>query len=129
MKVGGVSHTVMNGSVWAGAASGLVDLDANSIVDMANIYYFGLTSGQTFDLNPAGLTASGLQATLPGVTVLTDFFLAGTDAYATSVAAGANTVGVSVASFAGWSWAHLAGELADFLFASKLKLLIRTRRL
>ena len=108
------SHTVVNGSVWAGAASGLVDLDANSIVDMTNIYFFGLTAGQKFDLNPAGLTASGLQATLPGVTVLTDFFLAGTDAYTTSVATGANTVGATVSSFASWSWADLAGELVDF---------------
>ena len=73
-----------------------------------------MTAGQKFDLNPAGLTASGLQATLPGVTVLTDFFLAGTDAYTTSVATGANTVGATVSSFASWSWADLAGELVDF---------------
>lgn len=108
------SHTVVNGSVYAGAASGLVDLDANSIVDMTDIYFFGLTAGQTFDLNPAGLTASGLQATLPSGGVLTDYFLAGTDAYTTAVAAGANTVGATVASFASWTWADLAGELAGF---------------
>lgn len=108
------THTITNGSVYAGDAEGLVDLDDNSLVNMSKVYFFGIAAGQDFDLNPAGLTASSLQATLPTGTALTDFFKAGSDAFATSVADGQNTVGADVSKFTGWSWAAAAGELADF---------------
>ncbi|MBK7130230.1 MAG: hypothetical protein IPM74_16310 [Crocinitomicaceae bacterium] len=109
-------HTITNGSIYAGAADGLVDLDANSYVDMDNIYFFGLTVGQDFDQLPVDYTCTftDFEATLPGTSVLTDFFVGGSDAFVTAVAAGANTVGVTKASFASWTWADVAGELADF---------------
>lgn len=110
-------HTITNGSVWAGAAAGLVDNDANSYVDMNNVYFFGIAAvGPTFDLIPTTYTCvfGSLQATLPASTVLTDFFVGGSDAFATAVAAGANTVGANKSAFAGWSWADVDGQLADF---------------
>jgi hypothetical protein len=106
-------HIITNGLVDCAGTDGLVDLDANSIVNINNIYFFGLSAGQDFDLNPTGLTASLLQATLPGSSMLTDFFLAGTDAFATSVALNANTVGANKSVFANWSWAGVSGALTD----------------
>lgn len=107
-------HTLQNGSLWAGAADGLVDFDDNSIVTMKNIYFFGLAAGQDFDLNPPDLTASSLQATLPASTSITDFFKGGSDAFVTTVALKNNTVGANKSAFNTWSWAALAGELDAF---------------
>jgi hypothetical protein len=83
-------------------------------VNMNNIYFFALTLGQDFDLNPTGLTASSLQATLPGTSVLTDFFVGGSDAFATAVDLHMNTVGATKSAFAGWSWAEISGAFTEF---------------
>ena len=109
-------HTIKNVSVYADNAEGLVDLDANSYVDMDNIYFFGLTSGQDFDQLPVDYTCTftDFEATLPAATVLTDFFKDGSDSFATAVAEGANTVGADKSKFTGWTWADAAGELTDF---------------
>jgi hypothetical protein len=107
-------HTLINGTVNAADADGLVDLDDNSIVTMSNIYFFGVKSGQDFDLNPSGLTASNLQATLPDGAVVTDYFKAGSEAYVSLVSEGANTVGADVTKFQTWSWAAVSGALDGF---------------
>jgi len=108
------AHTLKNGSVFAGAAEGLVDLDANTIVEMHNIYFFGIIAGQDFDLKPAGLVASAFEATLPEGGVVTDYFKDGSDAFVTLVANGANTVGADVNAFQTWSWAAVSGNLSGF---------------
>jgi hypothetical protein len=107
-------HVIKNGSVSAGEAEGLVDLDENSMAELSSIYFFVVAEGQDFDLNPAGLTASGLQVTLPDGAVLADYFSAGSDAFTTAVAAGANTVGADKSKFLSWTWAGVTGELDDF---------------
>lgn len=107
-------HMLKNGSVYADGADGLVDLDANSIVEMTAIYFFGVAAGQDFDLNPTALVASNLQATLPDGGLVTDFFTLGSDSYVTVVAAGANTVGADISKFESWSWASVSGALVDF---------------
>ncbi len=116
-------HTIKNGSVYADMAEGLADLDDkgpagtvdNSYVTMSNIYFTGLTYGQDFDDNPADLTASGLQVTLPSDTLtIADFFIKGTDAFVTEVAEGANTVGADVTKLKDWSWAGVSGALDGF---------------
>lgn len=107
-------HIIKNGSVYAGDADGLVDLDDNSIVELTGIYFFAVSAGQDFDLNPAGLTASSLQATLPEGAVVTDYFTAGSDAYVTLVGEGANTVGADAGMFLTWSWAGVSGNLSGF---------------
>jgi hypothetical protein len=109
-------HTIKNGSVYAGNAQGLVDLDANSNVDMDKIYFFGLKAGQDFDELPVDYvcTFTNFEVTLPAGSALTDFFKDGSDAFVTSVGTGANTVGATVSDFEGWSWAEVSGSLDDF---------------
>ncbi len=107
-------HLIKNGSVNAFGADGLADLDDNSIVEMTNIYFFNVTEGQDFDLNPAQLIASNLQATLPAGAIVTDYFKDGSDAFVTVVASGANTVGADISKLEGWSWASVSGALDEF---------------
>ncbi len=104
-------HTIKNGTVVAKDAEGLVDLDDNSIVTMMAVYFTEIKEGQDFDLVPAGLTATDLQATIPDGFNVSDFFKDGSDAYVTSVAAGANTVGADASKFQNWSWAFISGVL------------------
>jgi hypothetical protein len=122
-------HVLTNGSVLATtyddedeierAAEGLADLDnkgendpGNSFVDMNNIYFFGISEGQDFDDNPAELTISNIEATIPDGTALSDFFKEGTDAAVTAVSS--PSVGADVSKFNGWSWAAVSGALSDF---------------
>lgn len=107
-------HTIKNGTVVAMDADGLVDNDANSNVDMMNVYFTNLKAGQDFDQIPTDYVCvfSNLQATLPEGTVVTDFFKDGSDASVTVVADGANTVGADVAQFQTWSWAAASGNLS-----------------
>lgn len=107
-------HTIKNGSVKAQGADGLVDNDANSHVDMDNIYFFDLTIGQDFDQLPTDYTCvfSNLQATLPTNTLLTDFFKGGSDVFVTPV--DTPTVGADKSVFNGWSYASVSGLLTDF---------------
>lgn len=113
-------HTITNGSVSAGTAKGLADLDkkgpagtvGNSYVNMSKIYFTDVTYGQTFDEYSPDLTASNLEIVLPSDTLtVSDFFLDGTDVFATSVAEGANTAGADVSLLDSWSWAGVAGAL------------------
>lgn len=110
-------HTLTNGSINPQGASGLADLDANSNLEMSNMYFFNITAGQTFDRLPdatGAFTGTNFQVTLPATTTILDFFLGGSDAFVTSVAAGANTVGATTSAFSGWSWSDAAGELSGF---------------
>lgn len=118
------THTIINGTVLATiydgdgeidrAAQGLVDLDDNSLVTLSNIYFFGISDGQDFDLNPAGLTVSGLEATIPDGFTAADFFKEGVDAVVTGVDEGANTVGADASVFSGWAWAAVSGGVNEF---------------
>lgn len=108
------THTIKNGTVKAGEAEGLADLDDNSLVIMNNIYFFSVIDGQDYDLKPVGLTVTALQATLPAAAVVADFFKGGVDAVVTIVNENANTVGADASKFTTWSWADANGELTNF---------------
>jgi hypothetical protein len=113
------THIIKNGSlratVGSKAAEGLADLDANTYVNMSNLYFFGLTSGQDFDLLPVGVaTLATSQTTLPAGATLADYFKDGSAAAVTAVAAGANTVGADKTKFAAWSWTAVSGALDNF---------------
>lgn len=110
-RIGDKNHTIQNGTVKAGRAVGLVDNDPNTNVNMNNIYFYDVKTGQTFDQYPTVYTGTfaNFQITLPASTILTDFFKNGTEVNATAVDAGANTVGADKTKFTGWSWAHTAG--------------------
>ncbi|WP_297338254.1 hypothetical protein [Algoriphagus sp.] len=123
------AHTLTNGSVKGNDVSELGDFRDGARGTFSNIYFFGFanpadTEGRG-DLSISGdvslanfqggvLNFANLEITLAEGTSLTDVFKSGTDAEASAVAAGANTVGADKAPFAGWSWADVAGELADF---------------
>lgn len=112
-------YTLKNVTAYAGPdTKGLVDNDDNTWVDMDNIYFFGIdaTIGQTFDQIPTVYTCTftNFEATIPAGSALTDFFLDGSDAFTTAVAAGQNTVGADKSAFDGWSWAAASGSLSNF---------------
>lgn len=106
-------HTIKNGTVYALNADGLVDNDANSYVDMMNVYFRDLKAGQDFDQLPVDYVCvfENLQATIPDGTAIGDYFKGGSEAFVTGVALNANTVGADLSQFDGWSWARLSGGL------------------
>lgn len=109
-------HTIMNRTVYAANADGLVDNDPNSNVDMSNVYFRNIKAGQDFDQMPTDYICvfQNLQVTLPEGTVVTDFFKDGSDAFVTVVPMGANTVGADITKFQTWSWAVVSGALNGF---------------
>ncbi len=122
------AHTLINGSVKGSAAAEMGDFRDGARGTFENIYFFGfpdpaaggrgdfaLSGDKTLATFAAGtLVFKKLEATLATGVSLNNIFLNGTAAHATAVAAGANTVGADKSAFAGWSWADVAGALADF---------------
>ena len=121
-------HTLKNGSVKGdGANTELGDFRDGARGAFEGIYFFNFpapaNSDGRGDLSLSGdatkanfasgdLTFAILETTLPEGATLTEVFKSGTDAAAANVVtplAGANS-----AVFAGWSWADVAGELANF---------------
>lgn len=108
-------HTIQNGTVYAGGADGLVDLDDNSNLEMSGIYFFGLSTGQDFDQLPVAsadgeFTGSDFEATIPSGEAITDYFKDGSDQFVTGVAKGQNSVGADMSAF-GWTWAVESGAV------------------
>ena len=112
-------HIIKNGNVRAGNAQGLVDIDdandsKDSYLDFMNIYFYKLKATapyQTFDAVPKyyAFDFNHFEVVLPSGTTLPQIFLKGSDAYATAVAEGANTVGANTSVFTEtWSWAAAA---------------------
>lgn len=123
------AHTVKNGSLKGSEVAELGDFRDGARGTFSNLYFFGFpdpaTSDGRGDFSLSGdktlasfaegnLVFSNLQVTLPEAVELTSVFKHGTSAHATSVAAGAQTVGAAKSAFAGWSWADAAGELSNF---------------
>jgi hypothetical protein len=123
------AHTLKNGSIKGNNVAELGDFRDGARGTFENLYFFNFadpatTSGRG-DLSLSGdktlatfadgsLKFTKLEVTLaPGATLAT-VFRNGTAASATAVALGANTVGANKAVFATWSWAAVAGQLADF---------------
>jgi hypothetical protein len=114
-------HTLRNGTIYAGNAQGIADLDdamaaSDSWVDINGIYFFGLKAGQVFDNVPTYYTCtfSGFEASIPTGSLLTDFFRDGSDAFTTQVNEGSRTVGADVTAFSGWTWTAESGSLTGF---------------
>ncbi|EAZ81611.2 putative outer membrane lipoprotein [Algoriphagus machipongonensis] len=122
-------HTLKNGSIKGNDVSEFGDFRDGARGTFENIYFFGFADPTTTD-GRGDLSLSGdktlatfadgslkfmnLEATLAEGVDLETVFKAGTVDYATAVAAGANTVGADKSVFTAWSWAEVAGELADF---------------
>ena len=110
------NFTLTNGTIQALDADGLVDNDANTNVNMNNVYFFDLSLSQDFDEMPTSPIIpliSNLECTLD-TGVVADYFKDGSDAFVTEVAAGANTVGADASEFNTWSWSAVAGKLTNF---------------
>src|SRR5690554_1189773 len=110
-------HIIKNGTVYAGTADGLVDIDDNSRLTMSNIYFYGISPGQDFNQLPVENGGgfgefSNFQATLPDGYNLEDFFKDGSHVFVSVVPENANTVGADVTEFTGWTWAYQSGELS-----------------
>jgi hypothetical protein len=122
------AHTVKNGSIKGNDATELGDFRSAARGTFQNIYFFNFPDPATDgrgDFSLSGdesvanfasgvLSFSNLQITLATGVELTSVFKNGTDAHATAVASGANTVGADKTKFTGWSWADENGELSAF---------------
>lgn len=121
-------HTLRNGTIKGATAAELADFRDGIRGKFENLYFFNFPdpsvdgygdfslSGDATIANFVGgqLTFNNIEITLSEGSSLESVFKEGTHAHATSVAAGANTVGADKGSFTGWSWVDQAGELADF---------------
>lgn len=122
-------HTLKNGSLKGNKVAEFADFRDGAQGTFENIYFFGFDDPATTegrgDLSLSGpktlaTFAAGtlkfikLEATVATGVDIKTVFKNGTDASATLVGAKANTVGANKAAFAGWTWADVAGELADF---------------
>src|SRR5690554_2580710 len=122
------AHTLKNGSIKGASNSELADFRDGARATLENIYFFGFPDPSTdgrgdFSLsgqasldnhNNGVLNFTNLEVTLPSGVAITDVFKNGTDANATSVAQGANTVGANVSAFLGWTLSDKRGELTNF---------------
>lgn len=112
------NHKFTNGTVYAGdAIADLIDFDANSNVEMDNIYFFGISNNTAVKeyaamIAFAGSTskATNFEYTLPVDKDAAVVFLGIPASELTSVAVNANTVGAD-ASVLGWTWAAKSGSL------------------
>lgn len=121
------AHTVMNGTLIGSDVAELGDFRDGARGTFKNLYFvnfpdpavngrgdLSLSGDKTLATFASGdLKFENLQATLPTGVELSAVFKEGTDAYATAVAAGQNTVGADLTQFA-WTWAAQAGELAAY---------------
>ena len=121
--------TVKNGSIKGSDAAMLGDFRDGAQGYWSNIYFFNFPDpataargtltlsdavSQTNFSTDGLLNFATMQITELSGLALTDIFMNGTDAAASSVAAGANTVGADKTEFTGWTWADADGQLSDF---------------
>lgn len=122
-------HTLKNGSLKGNDVAEFGDFRDGAKGTFENLYFFGFADPATTtgrgDLSLSGdktlatfaagtLKFTKLEATLAAGVALKTTFRNGTDASSSEVAAKANTVGATKSAFTGWTWADVAGQLADF---------------
>ncbi len=119
--------TVTNGSVKGDAGAELADFRKDATGTYSNIYFFdfpvpakegrgdfSLSSGSDVTYQNGQLIFMNLEDVLPEGVELMDVFKEGTDAHATSVSMGENTVGVDKSVFDSWSLSAMYGALDNF---------------
>ncbi len=123
------NHELVNGTVFLTEDSNeLTDTDANTNVDMSNVFWFGMNPngysyGQIFTELPTtsvvSPTFSNLEVAIPTGESVTDYFLNGTSPFALDLTVGSQTVGAIICEFAGWSSSYVEGLLTtDFVVNS-----------
>jgi hypothetical protein len=109
MKAG---HVIKNGSIRATidgrACENIINVDANSIVDLENLYFTDITStGQNVNrINAADVTFTNIMLNVPAADL--GNYVNGTPIPAGIVAGGTPAANISVLS---WTWASKAGVL------------------
>ncbi len=103
-------HTIRNGTIVSSSddrvAEDLINVDENSIVDLENIYFTGIVTGQRINrVTAAGVTFTGIQFDVPEAELA--------DHVNGDVPAGVTAGGSPVAdkSGLGWTWAASVGGL------------------
>lgn len=109
------NHQIHNGTVYVGGGTALIDFDANSDVDIYDIYFFGISEGQTVqqyaDLEVG--TAASFETTLPEGLTKATVFEGMPDEEVSEVEQNANTVGPATQAGFEWTWASQSGALND----------------
>ncbi|MEZ4916129.1 MAG: hypothetical protein R2836_04000 [Chitinophagales bacterium] len=110
------NHTFNKGYIY-GCTDYLVDCDDDTNVDITNIYFNGVPSGDTLvasigDVIAAGSTISNWQYTMNSTYNASAVFYEVPATNLTSVAANAFTTGFDASVF-GWTWASQYGELSN----------------
>lgn len=134
LEIDGPEGTLMAGNTLKnGTIKGMVETQLGDFRDGArgtfsSIYFFGFSNpaeNGRGDLSLSGdktlasfaegnLVFQNLQVTLPAGVELSSVFKSGTNAFATAVAEGTNTVGADASAFQGWTWSSAAGIIAGF---------------
>ncbi|HOY39135.1 MAG: hypothetical protein KBB11_11720 [Bacteroidales bacterium] len=123
------AHTLENGSIKGSESAELGDFRSGARGTFQNLHFFNFPDPATTDgrgdLSLSGdatlanfasgvLTFSNLQVTPATGVAVNSIFKNGTDVHASSVNAGANTVGADKTKFASWTWVSTNNELGDF---------------
>lgn len=103
-------HTIKNGNVYASSedrtSADLFNLDANSIVNLENIYFTNIADGQVINrTNAPGVTFTGIVLNVVGADLPN--YIGDTTLVPTGVTAG--TTPKANESVFGWTWAKQAG--------------------
>jgi hypothetical protein len=121
-------HTITNATIYVkgNGAEEMIDVDANTDVNMSNLLFFGLATDENgnaaniissdypdYAANTNGYSIIGIQAVIPSGLTAADYFTGGLDSEVTEVAdISSATVGADASVF-GWTWANLSGALSS----------------
>lgn len=114
-------HTITNATVYVtgNGAEEMIDVDANTDVNVSNILFFGLDDGNkissdypAYAANTNGFSITSLEVVLPEGKAVADYFPEGLIPEVTAVGSVGNaTVGADISAF-DWTWARQSGALA-----------------
>jgi len=109
------NHTIINGTVYAGAAIDLlVDFDENTNVDVENVYFYGISTATTvtdYKLMSDGGNGSVTKWEYSDVADAAAVFVDIPEAELAEVSTNANTIGIKSDEGFEWTWASQSGAL------------------
>lgn len=108
------NHTISNGTVVASAGSrqaeDLINVDANTNVNLTNIFFTGLKAGQDINRTTAAdVVFTGIELNVPAGETLQDYVTGTIPSGVTAAATPSSGVGADLSVFA-WTWASTATE-------------------
>lgn len=120
-------HNINNVSIYMQGQGSeiLIDVDANTDVNMNNLFFFGLgvedgspahvvsSDYPDYASNTNGYSIENIEAVIPAGMTVAGYFTGGLDTEVTSVTdVSSASVGADASVF-GWTWANLSGALSD----------------